>query len=160
MKVPIGTLNVSLGTFKTPGHGTERGLPSANVVNSEVERLSTGKYLLLTTFRKDGSPVATPVWVARDGDLLIVWTVANSGKVKRIRRDGTVELAPCDVRGNPTGPVVGGSARLLDESGTDSARHLIMRKYPLTGRMFVWGSQLRRGRKGTVGIAITPSTQG
>ncbi|AHI00408.1 PPOX class F420-dependent oxidoreductase [Kutzneria viridogrisea] len=123
---------------------------------SEVERLSAGKYLLLTTFRKDGTPVPTPVWVARDGELLVVWTVAGSGKVKRLRRDDTVELAPCDVKGNPTGDPVPGRARLLDAAGTESARHLITRKYPVTGRLLVWGSRVRRGSKGTIGIAIEP----
>ena len=123
---------------------------------TEVDRLSTGKYLLLTTFRKDGTAVPTPVWVARDNDQLVVWTAANAGKVKRIRRDGRVELAPCDVKGTPTGPAVPGLARLLDESGTASAKHLIVKKFPLTGRLVVLGSTVRRGARGAVGIAIEP----
>lgn len=126
------------------------------VAISEVERLAAGKYLLLTTFRKDGTPLPTPVWVARDGDELVVWTVANSGKIKRIRRDGRVELAPCDIRGRQTGPSTKGTARVLDEPGTASARRLIMRKYGLTGWLVVSASTLRRGAKGTVGVAIEP----
>ena len=123
---------------------------------TEVDRLSTGKYLLLTTFRKDGTAVPTPVWVARDNDQLVVWTAANAGKVKRIRRDGRVELAPCDVKGTPTGPAVPGLARLLDESGTASAKHLIVKKFPLTGRLVMLGSAVRRGARSAVGIAIEP----
>ncbi|MFI9385534.1 PPOX class F420-dependent oxidoreductase [Kutzneria sp. NPDC052558] len=127
---------------------------------TEVDRLSAGKYLLLTTFRKDGTPVPTPVWVTRDDDRLLVWTGASSGKVKRIRRDGHVELAPCDARGKATGPAVAGSAQLLDEVGTATAKQLIVKKFPLTGRLLILASTIRRGARGTVGIAIEPSTNG
>ncbi|MEV5447304.1 PPOX class F420-dependent oxidoreductase, partial [Streptomyces sp. NPDC052644] len=64
---------------------------------TDLDRLAAEKYVLLTTFRKDGRAVSTPVWAVRDDDTLAVWTVADSGKVKRIRRDGTVTVAPCDV---------------------------------------------------------------
>ncbi|MFB9903237.1 PPOX class F420-dependent oxidoreductase [Allokutzneria oryzae] len=122
----------------------------------DVDRLSSGKYVLLTTFRRDGTPVPTPVWVMRDGDELVVWTPVDSGKVKRIRNNDTVELAPCDVRGNPTGAPVLGRARLLDAAGTERARRLVARKFPFSGRVVLWGSLLRRGRAGTVGIALRP----
>ena len=125
---------------------------------TEVDRLSAGKYLLLTTFRKDGTPVPTPVWVARDGDRLVVWSAADSGKVKRIRRDARVDLAPCDIGGKPTGPAVAGTARLLDEAGSADAKRLIVRRFPLTGRLVLLGSSLRRGAHGSVGIEITPNS--
>lgn len=132
------------------------GLAWVDVTLTEVDRLSTGKYLLLTTYRKDGTAVPTPVWVARDNDQLVAWSAANAGKVKRIRRDGRVEVAPCDVRGTPTGPAVPGMARVLDEAGTASAKHLIVQKFPLTGRLVLLGSTVRRGPRGSVGIAIEP----
>jgi len=62
--------------------------------------------------------VATPVWVVRDGDELCAWSVVDSGKVKRIRNNGRVELTACDFGGNPQGPTVNGTARLLDAEGT------------------------------------------
>jgi PPOX class probable F420-dependent enzyme len=127
-------------------------------VTSDVARLAEGKYLLLTTFRKDGTPVPTPVWVTGDDGGLIVWTAADSGKVKRIRRNRDVEVGPCDVRGNPTGASVPARAEILDDAGSDRARELIARKYGILGRITMFGSRLRRGRKGTVGIAVTPST--
>ena len=55
-------------------------------------------YVLLTTFRANGERVGTPVWVARDGDHLVVMTAAGTGKVKRIERTALVELTPCDRR--------------------------------------------------------------
>lgn len=121
----------------------------------EIARLGAGKYLLVTTFRRDGRAVPTPVWMARDGESLVVWTVSNSGKVKRIRNSGTVKLAPCSMRGEPQGDEVGGHAVLLDPDGTEQARKLIAVKYGLIGRITMLGSRLRRGSDGTVGIRLT-----
>jgi hypothetical protein len=124
---------------------------------ADLDRLGAAKYVLLTTFRKDGSAVPTPVWVARDGDDLVVFSAPDAGKVKRIRRDGTVRVGPCDVRGRPKGDDVPGHARLLDDAGVRRTLHLIMRKYGLLGRITVWGGRLRR-RSGLPGaIAITLS---
>ncbi|MGS2613934.1 PPOX class F420-dependent oxidoreductase [Micromonospora sp. LZ34] len=120
-----------------------------------LDRLAAEKYLLLTTFRKDGRAVATPVWAVRDGDALAVWTAANSGKVKRIRRSGEVTVAPCDVRGRPHGEPVAGHATLCDPAGTRRIRGLIKQKYRLIGRLSLLGSRLRRGEGGTVGVRVT-----
>ncbi|WBB78133.1 PPOX class F420-dependent oxidoreductase [Micromonospora sp. WMMD882] len=120
-----------------------------------LDRLGAEKYVLLTTFRRDGRAVATPVWVVQDGDALAVWTVADSGKVKRIRRDGTVTVAPCDVRGRPHGPAVPGHATVCDPADTRRIRGLLRRKYRLLGRLTLLGSRLRRGEQGTVGIRVT-----
>jgi uncharacterized protein len=122
---------------------------------NEFEQLADGKYLLVTTFRKDGRSVPTPVWVVRDGDALGVWTVTDSGKVKRIRNNAEVLVGPCDVRGNPTGDSRPGRAELLAAAESERYRSLIARKYGVLGRLTLWGSRLRRGRDGTVGIRIT-----
>ncbi|HEX7662619.1 MAG TPA: PPOX class F420-dependent oxidoreductase [Pseudonocardiaceae bacterium] len=63
---------------------------------TELDRLAASRYVLLTTFRKDGRAVPTPVWAARDGQDLVIWTAANTGKIKRLRNNGTVEVSPCD----------------------------------------------------------------
>ncbi|HEX6341692.1 PPOX class F420-dependent oxidoreductase [Umezawaea sp.] len=122
--------------------------------------LGDGKYLLLTTFRKDGRAVPTPVWVVRDGDGLAAWSATDSGKVKRIRRDGKVLVGPCDIRGNPTGEPVGARASLMDQEQTDRVRGLIGKKYGVAGKLTLWGSKLRRGRTGSIGISIVTSTEG
>ncbi|MEQ8144994.1 PPOX class F420-dependent oxidoreductase [Streptomyces sp. OP7] len=119
------------------------------------DRLGAGKYLLLTSFRKNGTPVATPVWVVRDGDALGVWTAADSWKVKRVRARGDVLVGPCDVRGNPTGDQVPATAEVCDADTTARYRELIARKYGLMGRLTLLGSRLRRGASGTVGIRVT-----
>ncbi|WP_309134945.1 PPOX class F420-dependent oxidoreductase [Cellulomonas sp.] len=61
-----------------------------------LRALGDERYVSLTTFRRSGEPVATAVWLARDGDDLVVTTSAGSGKVKRLRHDPRVELRPCD----------------------------------------------------------------
>ncbi|MEU3342038.1 PPOX class F420-dependent oxidoreductase [Streptomyces sp. NPDC002144] len=122
----------------------------------QLERLGSGKYLLITSYRKNGTPVATPVWVVRDGDTLGVWTAADSWKVKRIRARGDVLVGPCDLRGNPTGAQIPATAEITDEATAARYRELIARKYGIVGRLSLLGSRLRRGLKGTVGIRVTP----
>ncbi|MFJ4516031.1 PPOX class F420-dependent oxidoreductase [Streptomyces sp. NPDC088816] len=120
-----------------------------------AERLGAGKYLLVTSYRGNGTPVATPVWVVRDGDALGVWTAADSWKVKRIRNRAEVLVGPCDLRGHPTGDQVEARAEICDAATTARYRGLIARKYGLVGRLTLLGSRLRRGLGGTVGIRVT-----
>jgi uncharacterized protein len=121
---------------------------------SDLERLGRSGYLLVTTFRRDGTPVPTPVWVARDGDELVIWSQTSAGKVKRIRNSGTVELAECDFRGRPKGSTVTGTARILDADATERGRRLLKRKYGISGHLVISASKLRRGADGTVCVAI------
>ncbi|MFF9086322.1 PPOX class F420-dependent oxidoreductase [Streptomyces sp. NPDC014991] len=123
--------------------------------DTRLDRLGSGKYLLVTSYRKNGTPVATPVWVVRDGDALGVWTAADSWKVKRIRRRPDVLAGPCDARGNPTGDQLPATAEITRPETTDRYRSLIARKYGVLGRLTLLGSRLRRGRDGTVGIRVT-----
>jgi PPOX class probable F420-dependent enzyme len=122
---------------------------------STVEAIGSASYALVTTYRRDGRAVPTAVWIVRDGDELAFWTVTGSGKVKRIRRDGTVLIGPCDLRGNPTGEQVPGHAVILDAAGTERVRGLLKRKYGLMGRITLWGSRIRRGVDGTLGVRVS-----
>jgi len=122
-----------------------------------LEQLGAGKYLLLTTYKKDGTGVPTPVWVVRDGRALGVWTVADSWKVKRIRNRADVLVGPCDIRGNATGEQVPATAEICDAATTAEYRKLLQRKYGLIGRLSLLGSRLRRGAAGTIAIRITPA---
>ncbi|MGW0044326.1 PPOX class F420-dependent oxidoreductase [Rhodococcus sp. NPDC003348] len=124
-------------------------------MHSTFGEIGDAKYVLLTTFRKDGTPVATPLWAARDEDRLLMWTVTDSWKVKRIRRNPRVTVAPCDVRGNPKGEAVEATAEILDPPGTDHARDAIAKRYGILGWLTMKGSLLRRGKAGTVGLAVT-----
>ena len=123
---------------------------------SETDRLAAERFVVLTTFRKDGRAVPTPVWVAGDGGELVLWSERTSGKVKRIRNSGRVEVQASDFRGNAThGAKVGGQARLLDVAGTERVRKAIARKYGIVGRVTMFFSKLRGPADRTVGIAVT-----
>lgn len=124
-------------------------------MNPALARVAEAKYVLLTTFRKDGTPVATPLWAAPDGDRLLMWTVTDSYKVKRIRRNSSVTVAPCDARGNPKGEAIAATAEVLDSAATERTRDVIARRYGIIGRITMAGSRIRRGRDGTVGLAIS-----
>ena len=84
-------------------HQTTRGASakvlSARVHHTHLHSLGDAKFVSLTTFRRSGERVSTPVWVARDGDALVVTTPEGSGKVKRLRHNPRVEMVPCSRRG-------------------------------------------------------------
>lgn len=74
-----------------------------------------GRYALLVTYKRDGTAVPTPVWFARDGEKVYVWTEINAYKAKRLRHDPRALLAPCTARGVPTGWPVAARGRVLTE---------------------------------------------
>jgi PPOX class probable F420-dependent enzyme len=120
-----------------------------------LEQLSSGKYVLLTTFRRDGRAVPTALWVVPDASGLAVWTVKDSGKVKRIRNNGRVTLAACDVRGKQQGEAVEAHARLGEPADRDRVISALRRKYGLIGWLTLFGSRLRRGADGTVAVLVS-----
>ena len=87
------------------------------------------KYISLTTFRKNGAAVATPVWFGEDGAKLYVMTRSDMGKVKRIRNNPKVEVAPCTIRGKLTGDKLFAHARILPPEEHAHAHQTINRKY-------------------------------
>ena len=124
---------------------------------TELGDLASAHYILLTTYRKDGTPVGTPVWaVPRDGRLY-VWTEVDSWKVKRMRRNPAVTVQPCGMRGAPRGETRQATARILDASETPRIKAMIRRKYWLTGPATVLASDLVKGKNSTVGVEITLS---
>lgn len=123
-------------------------------IDTVLDDLSAGKYLLLTTFRRDGKPVSTPVWVMRDGEALAVWSAADTGKVKRIRDSGRVTVCSCDWRGKPLDVSVPGFAEVLTPSASAHFIGLMKRKYGLAARIGLAGSALRGGSERMAGIRI------
>ena len=96
------------------------------------------KYILLTTFRKSGVPVPTPVWFGEDGDGLYVMTRSDMGKTKRIRNNAQVGVAPCTIRGKGTGPEFPAVARILPPEEHAHARQAINRKYWAARLPLIW----------------------
>ena len=92
----------------------------------------TGKsYLNLESYRKTGAAVRTPLWFAEAEGVLYVYSLAASGKVKRIRNDPRVRVVPSDLRGNPKGEWVEARAEILDAAGAARGHQLLRRKYLL-----------------------------
>lgn len=101
------------------------------------QQLAIVKCVSLTTFKKDGSAVRTPVWFAEDAGKLYFKTRNDSWKYKRIRNNPRVSVAPCTMRGTVTGPEFAGRARILPTNEWDAPRKAIRAKYWLT-RLPFW----------------------
>lgn len=87
------------------------------------------RYLNMESYKKSGQPVATPLWFAEDNGTFHIYSVADAGKVKRIRSNPKVRIVPCDVRGKPKGEWVEARARILDEGGAVLGYRLLNEKY-------------------------------
>jgi PPOX class probable F420-dependent enzyme len=126
--------------------------------------LADEKYLLLTTFRRDGTPVATAVWVAplADGGLGF-WTSSGSGKAKRLAHTERVTVQPCNSRGTATEgtTAVDATARLVEGAELDEIREQIIAKYgfmtKVTKVLGSIGGIIKRNRipYGDRGVVIT-----
>jgi PPOX class probable F420-dependent enzyme len=89
----------------------------------------------LVTYRKDGRPVHTPVLSTSRGATLLIRTHDTAGKLKRLRNNPAVEVAPCDGRGRLLGPVQSATARILAPTETDACLELLHRRHGLVGRL-------------------------
>ena len=102
-----------------------------------LEQFEKQKYLNLETFRKNGQSMKTPVWFTQAGQTIYVLTMANSGKVKRIRNNGWVNIAPCKMDGKLTGTWVQAQARqVTDTEISTTVDRLLDKKYGLLKKIF------------------------
>ena len=113
------------------------------------------KTVMLTTHRRDGRTVGTPVSIAVDGARAYLRTYEKAGKVKRLRNDPAVTIAPCTTRGRVTGPAIEARALLLDGDEAAVAARALARKYPLLQGLVVPVSH-RLSRQRTLHYAVTP----
>nr|WP_202462392.1 PPOX class F420-dependent oxidoreductase [Streptomyces sp. SID8374] len=128
------------------------------VASVTLQDFARSEYVSLTTYRKDGTPVATPVWAAAEGEVLYVWTRSDSWKVKRLRNNTDVVITVCDVRGKIAegAPSAEGTARLLDADETRQVRKLLARKYTWKFWLVDWPATIARfGKRPHTGIAVT-----
>ena len=117
---------------------------------TDLQPFHQQQYLNLETFRKSGVGVQTPVWFVQEGETLFVLTGANSGKVKRIRNNAQVNIAPCRGDGALLGEWIPALAREIRDDQIDSkVNHLLDKKYGLVKKMFGLFSALQR-QKGTI----------
>jgi uncharacterized protein len=129
--------------------GTMMGRPEA------PSRFEGEKVISLETYRKNGKPVRTPVWFLEENGILYVHTDDSTGKVKRIRRNPKVRVAPSHFRGKPKAEYVEARAEL--ETGSEPVekyRSKIYKKYGLQGTFTRFLQRFSRSRASDVIIAI------
>ncbi|HVP49613.1 MAG TPA: PPOX class F420-dependent oxidoreductase [Candidatus Bathyarchaeia archaeon] len=118
-------------------------------MSGDVSQLTTAKYFSLETFRKTGVGVRTPVWFAEDPApasgkaTYYVYTLPDSGKVKRIRNNSSVRINPCNMRGNVHGTWVNAHARICRDDEAEKGQTLLIDKYGLMKRIGDFFSRLR-----------------
>jgi PPOX class probable F420-dependent enzyme len=126
-------------------------------LNSQLAPLENQWAVLLTTYRRDGTPVGTAVNIAVDDGRAYVRTYDKAGKIKRVRNNPEVEVAPCKPSGKPTGPAIHARARILNDADAELERasDLINHKHPIVQRVGVQLGHKLRGYK-TAYIELTP----
>jgi PPOX class probable F420-dependent enzyme len=120
--------------------------PAASPVLARFVRQKT---VLVTTYRRDGRPVSTPVSLAVDGDHAYLRSFEKAGKTRRIHNNPRVEVAPSTARGRPTGPAIQATARRLQGAEARRAARLLGAKHPLPhGVLVPLTDRLSRTRTG------------
>lgn len=137
--------------------GPVRTTTSMSRAAEALEGLQGYRYLNLSTFRKNGAPVVTTVWFVLADDKIYVWTAKDSGKVKRIRNNAKVQIAPSNRLGRPRGPITAATARILSVTEEIEAQPLMDRKFGLLKKFFalIWRLQGREH----VYLEITPKEE-
>jgi uncharacterized protein len=123
----------------------------------ERQRQFEGKsFLNLETFRKNGTGVKTPVWFTRENGTFYIRTIAGSGKVKRIKNNGDVQIAPCEANGNPIGEWVNAHAiEVTDPETADLVQRLLEKKYGVVQvKAFAAATALRREKYTVLKISL------
>jgi uncharacterized protein len=137
--------------------------PSASSVGavparaSGFEHLRGHKYCLLVTYRRSGEAVPTPVWFGLRAGNVYIRSESEVAKIKRIRNDAGVLLAPCTARGRPLGPAAEGRARVLEHASAEErgAEEALKANYGLGRRIYErLGGALSEG---LVYIEVTPA---
>ena len=121
------------------------------------DNLASQRAVLLTTYKKDGTPVDTAVNIAVEGDRAFFRTWDKSWKARRLKRNQLVHVAPSTMSGQQTGPKVQATARLLEGEASRHAAELIERKHRLLqGVMVPFFHRLKRYK--TLHFELTPSS--
>jgi len=112
-------------------------------------------YISLESFKKNGQGVAVPVWFAQERGILYVYSEAASGKVKRIRNNPRVRIAPCDMRGRVNGSWVEATARILEGDEARRADALLNAKYFIMKRVLGFFARFRPRPRAYLAITLS-----
>jgi PPOX class probable F420-dependent enzyme len=125
-------------------------------MSTERDAILKAQYVALTTYRRDGTPVTTPVWAAAEGGSLFIFSNPNAGKVKRVRNSSHATVAPCTATGTITGAALHAEAYLLSDDQMPKVWRLLVKKYGIAARLFVAYDALRSltGKTRAAGIEV------
>ena len=116
------------------------------------------KHISLETYRKTGEAVRTPVWFIEENGELLVRTDSSTGKIKRIRNNPRVRIAPCNARGTVKGRWVDGEARMIESESSEHVFSLLRKKYGVSYRMVRFVQRFSRSKAHPIGLAIRIGT--
>ena len=117
-------------------------------MDNNLNQFDGKPFLNLETVRKNGQSMKTPVWFTQDGDVIYIRTVADSGKVKRVRNNGAVRIVPCEADGTPRDKWVSAQAvEVTDKETANLVAGLLEKKYGEERvRQFAAGTEARGDR--------------
>lgn len=125
-------------------------------MNNTLKQFEKQQYLSIETFRKNGQGVKTPVWFAQKGDTLHIWTGVASGKVKRIRNNGSVRISPSTASGESLGEWVNAHAAVYDSDiNVNETETLFKKKYGLFFRILSSLNKWRGGKYASVEVTLS-----
>jgi len=116
------------------------------------------KHISLETYRKTGEAVRTPVWFIEENGELLVRTDSSTGKIKRIRNNPRVRIAPCNARGTVKGRWVDGEARMIESESSEHVFSLLRKKYGVSYRIVRFVQRFSRSKAHPIGLAIRIGT--
>ena len=126
-----------------------------------IAQFAGANYLNLETFRKTGIGVRTPVWFAQDVlhseptiTVFYIYSEADAGKVKRIRNNPRVRVAPCSMRGDVRGAWVDGRARICQNDEAAYGQQLLKQKYGLLKIVGDFFSRLMRHKQTVIAVKL------
>lgn len=125
-------------------------------MSTERDAILKAQYVAFTTYRRDGTPVVTPVWAAAEEGSLFIFSNPNAGKVKRVRNSSHATVAPCTATGTITGAALPAEAFLLSDDQMPKVWKLLVKKYGIAARLFVAYDALRSlvGKTRAAGIEV------
>lgn len=125
-------------------------------MSADRDAILTAQYVALTTYRRDGTAVTTPVWAAAEGTSLYLFTNATAGKVKRLRNSSRAAVAPCTMSGTITGIQLPAEAFNLANDQMPKVWRLLIKKYGIAARLFLAydGARALLGMAPSAGIEV------
>ncbi|MEW6212577.1 MAG: PPOX class F420-dependent oxidoreductase [Acidobacteriota bacterium] len=120
----------------------------------KLNQLAGEKYISLESYKRAGDGVRTPVWFAVGDGVIYIYSLANAGKVKRIRNNPRVSIAPCTIGGRITGQWIEAEARIVEGDEDALGHELLRKKYGWSKRLGDFFSRLRKRERAVIAIRV------